>query len=84
MSKEVLQARYDSRKSFYNKAHIIRDDESIKLQSYNTIVAEIRDKVLYIFGKWSQTTTRHQLEFIKQLAGLDLVSKDIYNREIRL
>lgn len=81
---EFLQARYDRRKSFYNKAKIIRDDDSIRLQSYDTIVAEIKDKTLYIYGKWSQTTTRHQLEFIKQFTNLELNSKDIYDRVIKL
>lgn len=81
---EYLQARYDKRKSFYNKAKVIREDNSIKLKSYDTIVAEIKDKVLHIFGGYSQTTKRHIREFIRQFTDLDLESKDIYRREIIL
>ena len=65
-----LMARYDSRKSFYGKALVIELDNGIKqLQSYSTIVGEIRNGKYYqIWDGKSQTTTRHIKEFIKQFA----------------
>lgn len=81
---EYLKAKYDKRKSFYNKAKVIREDNSIKLKSYDTIVAEIIGTILYIYGDYSQTTRRHQIEFIRQFTDLILESKDIFRREIYL
>lgn len=70
-----LIPRYSSRKSFYGKAHTIVDGDKLKLQSYNTIVAEkdMSDgKVVYrYFGHYSSTTTSHQKEFFKQLGLSD-------------
>ena len=64
-----LQARYDSRKSFYGKAQVIeKEDGSRELKSYNTIVSREKDGVIEHLGKWSQTTTRHQKEFEKQFS----------------
>lgn len=59
---------YDSRKSFYGKAHIIiLDDGTIQLQSYNTIVGEIKNNIYnQLWGGKSNTTTRHIKEFKKQ------------------
>ena len=66
-----LTARYDSRKSFYNKAHVIElPDGTKQLMSYETIVCEITPngefRMLW-YGR-SQTTTRHINEFKKQFA----------------
>lgn len=72
-----LQAKHDSRASFYGKAVIEEDDEWITLFSYGTRIA-MYDKVgdhFYIRpnnifapnGKYSATTTRHIREFAKQL-----------------
>ena len=63
-----MSARYDSRKSFYGKAHITEYPNGRKiLTSYTTKVAEITaDGRPIIYGKWSQTTTRHQKEFLRQ------------------
>ena len=66
-----LTARYDSRKSFYGKAHVIdHENGTIELQSYNTIVARIEDgKVTQNdLNVYSQTTNRHIREFLKQFA----------------
>ena len=64
---EELQARYDSRKSFYKKANIYKDENGVLyLLSYNTIVSQCKNGIVEHFGKWSQTTTRHQKEFEKQ------------------
>lgn len=63
-----LAARFDSRKSFYGKAHVIELDNGAKqLQSYNTIVGEIKNgKYHQLWEGKSQTTTRHINEFRKQ------------------
>lgn len=62
-----LEARYDSRKSFYGKAVVIEEGDNVtKLRSYNTIVAEIRDNRPRIFGTYSPTTLRHIKEFFAQ------------------
>ena len=67
--KEELQAVYDSRKSFYKKAFVIHlDANTILLQSYNTIVAHIKNGKITNYGKYSNTTSRHQREFEKQFA----------------
>lgn len=66
-----LTARYDSRLSFYGKAKVYRDEDEegvYYLMSYSTIVSESRHGVVTHFGKWSQTTTRHQKEFEKQFS----------------
>lgn len=63
-----LKAIYDSRKTFYGKATVkMNDDGSMELYSYNTKVASIDNNGKYTsYGKWSNTTTRHQKEFKKQ------------------
>lgn len=62
-----LSARYDARKSFYGKAHVIDyGNGTFELQSYDTIVSRCVDGKVKELGKWSQTTTRHQKEFRKQ------------------
>ena len=66
-----LQARYDSRKSFYGKAHVVdKGNGVLELISYTTPVAEIKNgKVVYEkIGVYSVTTNRHIREFIKQFA----------------
>lgn len=65
--KRELCPRYDSRKSFYgNATEIYHDDGKIELQSYSTIVAYIKDDKATVCGQYSQTTTRHTKEFLKQ------------------
>jgi len=61
-----LKPIFDSRQSFYLKATIIQENNIIKLKSYNTIVATIKDDKATISGIYSATTTRHQKEFLKQ------------------
>lgn len=63
-----LTARFDRRKSFYGKALVIELDNGTKqLQSYNTIVGEIRNNTYFqLWDGKSQTTTRHINEFKKQ------------------
>lgn len=61
-----LKARYDSRKSFYGKAHVIEENEQRKLLSYSTIVAWIDDDGAHVNGTYSATTLRHIKEFLLQ------------------
>lgn len=62
-----LYPRYDARKSFYGKAHVIdHEDGTLELQSYDTIVSRCVNGKVEELGKWSATTTRHQKEFRKQ------------------
>lgn len=78
-----LKPIYDSRKSFYKKANIYRDDKgTIYLMSYETIVAEITDRIITKDGKahakvhgwYSNTTARHINEFLLQY-GFNKMSK---------
>lgn len=61
-----LLAIYDSRKSFYKKAMVREYAGGLELYSYNTLVAEIKDGKPILYGQYSQTTTRHQKEFLLQ------------------
>ena len=64
-----LTARFDARKSFYCKAHVIDHENGVvELQSYNTIVSRCVNGVVEHLGKWSQTTSQHQKEFERQFA----------------
>lgn len=83
-----LSCRYDSRQSFYGKAQVVTTrtsvEQTIDLYSYGTLVASIVDnfntmKRQYIyFGKYSQTTTRHQKEFFKQHGLSDSELKELW------
>lgn len=79
-----LICRYDSRKSFYGKAKTFLEDNKLKLQSYNTIVAEKdmsgKNVIFRCFGRYSQTTTRHQKEFFKQLGLTDKQIKEVFDK----
>lgn len=61
-----LKPIYDSRKSFYKKAHVLVDGSRKTLRSYETNVAEINNEKAKIFGFYSNTTIRHIKEFLKQ------------------
>lgn len=76
MEFKELQAVYDSRKSFYGKAHLIESDEKVELQSYDTIVATYHknENKFVLHGDYSPTTLRHQKEFANQL-GFDFKNK---------
>ncbi|MDO5562446.1 MAG: hypothetical protein Q4F74_02425 [Synergistaceae bacterium] len=77
-----LTPQFDSRISFYGKAHLLlHDNGKIQLQSYATIVAEkTPDGEIKVFGRYSATTSRHVKEFIKQITGKSLTSKEIERR----
>jgi hypothetical protein len=61
-----LEPVLDSRKSFYGKAKVIIEDGVVKLQSYNTIVAEIDGAGARVQGTYSATTLRHIKDFLYQ------------------
>ena len=83
-----LDCRYDSRASFYKKAKVRvyeNDDvEHLELQSYSTLVANYvyykkeHKRVFEYFGCYSQTTTRHQKEFFRQLGITDKGLKELW------
>ena len=65
----ALSPQYDSRKSFYNKAHVVDDnDGNSTLYSYNTPVCRIVDGKVELLPKWdySATTLRHVKDFLQQ------------------
>lgn len=79
-----MDTRYDTRQSFYGKAIISELEDNIcktyQLFSYGTLVAiYTEDKMSNLkqydyLGQFSQTTTRHQKEFFKQMG--------LWNKEI--
>ena len=67
-----LTARYDARKSFYGKAHVIdHGNGKLELQSYDTVVCSLTNGETFkmLWSGRSQTTTRHIREFVKQFAN---------------
>lgn len=86
---QELECIYDARKSFYGKAKVEYNKttyESVKdLYSYGTLVASVvcnyeGHYTLYMYyGKYSQTTTRHQKEFFKQCGLLDADIKKLFS-----
>ena len=66
--KEELRPIFDRRKSFYKKAYIIREEDgTVRLISYWTEVATIKNGKLHINGFYSATTLRHLKEFVEQM-----------------
>lgn len=65
-----LSARFDGRKSFYGKAHVVEwEDNTITLRSYNTDIIKlmpVKRKFMKLYAEYSATTNRHILEFSKQ------------------
>ena len=85
-----LSCIYDARNSFYGKARVeIIEDNICKdylLKSYGTLVAIYTEdkmsnlKLYTYFGKFSQTTTRHQKEFFKQNGLSDKEIKELFKK----
>lgn len=81
-----LQTFFDSRQSFYGKAQIETTQNKnvldFKLFSYGVFVARVTQigntKQFFYFGKYSQTTTRHQKEFFKQHGLNDKELKELF------
>lgn len=61
----------DGALSFYGKALLIETDDEIKLQSYETIVAEYSktEQKVSIYGYYSMTTSRHIRSFLEYLGA---------------
>ena len=86
-----LDCRYDARQSFYRKAKVEEYEDNIArtlhLLSYGTFVANIvyyknENRVVYeYFGKYSQTTTRHQKEFFRQNGLSEREIKELFKNE---
>ena len=70
-----LTPRYDSRASFYGKAHIKETPAALVLISYDTEILKLDKKTSAIkflcHSAWAytQTTNRHINEFIKQFTN---------------
>ena len=77
-----LSCRYDSRASFYGKAKVVEDKDVLKLYSYDTLVATIEKTKngfeCHYLGKYSQTTTRHQKEFFRQVGLSENEIKELF------
>jgi len=69
-----LKSIYSGQKSFYKKANLVVEQNVIKLQSYNTIVAVKEDNTIKVKGWYSKTTAIHINEFLMQ-NGLKKLSK---------
>lgn len=76
-----LYPRYDARKSFYNKAKLYELNGVLYLVSYTTIVAKIFKNYAQVFGWYSQTTSRHINEFLKQNDFKALSKKEMENSD---
>ena len=82
---EELDARFDSRASFYRKAIVKlfkhNEKECYKLYSYGTLVMVIENDKSYRMeddGLYSYTTTRHCREFVRQFTYIgQLTKKDL-------
>lgn len=71
-NKVELKPRFDRRKSFYKKAYIIyMRDDTILLQSYDTIIGVLQPNGDFEFSKYSYTSNRHLYEFMRQF-NIDL------------
>lgn len=74
-----LEARYDSRASFYNKARIEDDGTATRLYSYETHVVTFHKATgqVALMPRWdeSATTLRHVKEFLRQM-GAEVGSKE--------
>jgi hypothetical protein len=63
----LLDTQFDSRASFYGKAHVSTNGHGDQiLTSYTTDVAAIADGKAKVYGTYSATTLRHIKEFLKQ------------------
>ena len=78
MKTRELEAIFDSRKSFYDKAKVHELEDGTKvLTSYGTHVAEIKDGKLSVFGWYSVTTARHINEFAVQNGFPKMTKKEM-------
>lgn len=79
---KVYELNATKQKSYYGKALVLENESTIKLQSYETIVAVLNKKtnVLKINGWYSMTTSKHINDFLRELGSCKRFSKkEIYN-----
>lgn len=92
-----LECLYDSRKSFYGKAKVLEVyynglrgdgiDRQLDLYSYGTLVATVvynynQNFTGYkYYGRFSNTTTRHQKGFFKQNGLTDEQMKELFKNK---
>lgn len=74
---KYLEARFDSCLSFYKKAKILKYNNVLYLQSYDTIVAKVENGKAVVNGWYSQTTARHINEFLKQNGFEKMTKKEM-------
>ena len=80
---QELQPIYEKVKSYYRKAHVMEEGNSIKLYSYGTLIASIKDhkmEVVYDLEKITQTTLRHLKEFMQQNEIEVLTKKELIKK----
>lgn len=81
-----LDAIYDNRKSFYGKAKVKQDGDTITFVSYGIDIISIKNGQLNpLWNGYSMTTSRHIKEFFKQFYGVEVNKKTfekIQNKEI--
>ena len=75
--KKELKCIFDRKKSFYGKANIKVEGNKLILISYGSEVAFIKDNKPLVMGVYSQTTSRHIKEFLKQNGFKAETSKQI-------
>lgn len=70
----------------YAQARVEINDNKIQLISYTTLVAEIVDDVLTVYGLYSQTTRKHISAFMQEFASpLNYyIAKQCYTDNIKI
>jgi hypothetical protein len=70
----------------YAQAHVeLTEENRIALFSYVTLVAEIVDGWLYVYGLYSQTTRKHIGAFCKEYANCTYqTAKSLYEKGYRM
>lgn len=74
---EIYELNATNQKSYYGKALVLENGNTIKLQSYETVVAVFNKKtnVLKINGWYSMTTSKHIKDFAKMCGYYKGLSK---------
>jgi len=74
--KEFLQPINDAKQSFYKKAVVIKDKNTITLESYGIEVCKIKKKeLIHLDKRHSSTTNRHIKEFLTQNKVTIIINK---------
>lgn len=67
---------------FYNKALVYNNNNNYLLMSYDTVVTEYNDKIMYLYGYYSQTTAKHINSFLEKFGFQTMSKKEIENTKI--